>query len=158
VYNPLHWENIKYEIYKSSKITDTTPLCLIIVALHLGPQILKTLGKEKSILLSEGNWFNLLMLLTNRYFSKGELKENGSQNDLKFSIPERMELVILGPEGMKEFLGETNFNALCEFKKNRNVANMYDSLFPTLSISDEKLEKDFGQLSLKGKPSIYNSL
>jgi len=61
-----------------------------------------------------------------------------------------MELVILGPEGMKEFLGETNFNALCQFKENGSVANMYDSLFPTLSISDEKLEEEFGQLSLRG--------
>ena len=62
--NPLQWALIKEEIVKSSPIAEITPLCLIIVALHLGKEILQALGEEKSILLSKGNWFELLILLT----------------------------------------------------------------------------------------------
>ena len=122
--NPVTWPNLIEEINKAAFLTQVKPVCLIVVALHLGTEIQNALGNKSHLFLFANHWYN---------FDAESVGEK--HKAYKFFIPEKMEVVILGEEGLALFLGSVNLNALRKFVNDRLDINLLcDSLLPKLTI------------------------
>lgn len=111
--NLITWSIIQEEITKATPLLDVKDVCLVITMLHLGIQIQKAMQSSDKILLSEGSWSYIP--------SSMALEKQAGQRASVLTVPSRMEVRILGPNGLEKLIGSSNtaaLESLCTSRQN----------------------------------------
>jgi len=141
----LKWKEIQEEINKTAPLNKVKRVCLVMVALKLGKSIEKVLGTSAALTLQSGYWWldeGWLMCtqdhsppqpLSQRLFKQGKKQPEKAT----LTIPQNMELVILGEEGVNQLLGKANVETLSKLMKDRANITTFSHLFlPMVPESD----------------------
>lgn len=145
---PITWAALRDEIEKANHLLTTTAcekLCLVLVALTLGEELQSSFrpGDATKLVLPAGKW--RYCAAAEKKLDQREPKKGKVEGVLKLTIPPRMELVILGEEGLRSFLGAESVKALQELVRKRRdpkEVTVVDSLQLSLSLLNAKEPKE----------------